>query len=171
MAYIIVTVRSVLWLLLTLTAVMALIAGIITPKWLVGYRRNPYINSTKDAFSPTIGLYNRCSRVSMYINRKPWSCGPYIDSLADMPSDFWKASFVFLVAGSAIFGICVLFALVGFCIQNLGKKSLYSVVGLIQGISGKFKNFSNYTLILLRILMPSVVFNRPTTTETSILQD
>ena len=140
MGFIIVTSRNIIWLLLSLTAVMALVAGVITPRWLVGYEHFPDKNSTKDAYSPTIGLYNRCLRRSLRGNR-PWACYRYIDGLGDMPSDFWKASFVFIVAGSAIAGICVLLALVGFCVQNIGKKSLYSVVGVVQAIAGKIKMF------------------------------
>lgn len=115
---------------------MALIAGIITPKWLVGYERSPYINSTKDSYRPTIGLYNHCSRLNLHGNQKPWSCRRFVDSLDEMPSDFWKASLVFLVFGGSVFALCVLLALIAFCVQNLGKKSLISVVGVIQAIAG-----------------------------------
>ena len=61
-----------------------------------------------------------------------------MDSVDELPSDFWKASLVFLVFGSAVAGICVFMALLAFCVQKIGKKPLISVVGIIQAIAGKF---------------------------------
>ena len=137
MGYIIVTTRNLLWMLLSLAAVMALVAGIITPKWLIGYPRTDLNrNITSKESRPTIGLYNHCSRLALH-STSPWSCRRYVGGLNDLPSNFWKASLVFLVFGGAVAGICVLMAMIGLCVQNIGKKSLFSVVGVIQAVAGR----------------------------------
>ena len=139
MGYVIVTVRNLLWMLLSLTAVMALIAAIISPNWNNAYdgwnSEHGIIKGSKK--NPTIGLYTRCSYQQLALNKTRWSCRRYVDSLDELPSNFWKASLVFTVFGSAIAGICVLMAMISFCVQNIGKKSLISIVGVIQAIAGK----------------------------------
>ena len=145
MGYVIVTVRNLLWMLLSLTAVMALIAAIISPNW-----NNAYDGWNKDhghkgslKKTPTIGLYTRCSYQQPSSNKTRWSCRRYVQSLEELPSDFWKASLVFIVFGSAIAAICVLMAMVAFCVQKIGKKPLISIVGVIQAIAGKICKFSH----------------------------
>ena len=133
MGFVIVTVRNLLWMLLSLTAVMALIAAIISPNWNIGH--DGHYKTTEKR--PTIGLYTRCVQQQLASNLTRWSCYRYVDSLDELPSNFWKASLVFLVFGSAVAGICVIMALLAFCIQNIGKKPLISVVGVIQAIAGK----------------------------------
>ena len=135
MGYVIVTVRNLLWMLFSLTAVMALIAAIISPNW----------NNAPDNFygspykkSPTIGLYTRCSRQVLSLNKTRWSCRRYVHNLNELPSNFWKASLVFIVFGSAISAICVFMALLAFCVQKIGKKPLIALVGVIQAIAGLF---------------------------------
>lgn len=132
MGYVIVTVRNLLWMLLSLTAVMALIAAIISPNW-----NNAYDGFKGSKKNPTIGLYSRCSYQQLALNKTRWSCRRYVDSLDELPSNFWKASLVFTVFGSAIAGICVLMAMIAFCVQKIGKKPLISIVGVIQAIAGK----------------------------------
>lgn len=46
MCYVIVTSRSLLWTLLSLVALMAVLSGLITPKWLIG----PQIKDTSNYF-------------------------------------------------------------------------------------------------------------------------
>ena len=131
MAFVIVTVRNLLWMLLSLTAVMALVAAIISPNWNNAY--DGYYGKKK---SPTIGLYTRCSQQHPALNTTRWSCRRYVKNLNDLPSNFWKASLVFLVFGSAIAAICMFMALLAFCVQKIGKKPLISIVGVIQAIAG-----------------------------------
>lgn len=145
MGYVIVTVRNLLWMLLSLTAVMALIAAIISPNW-----NNAYDGWTNDhgfkgssKKNPTIGLYTRCSYQQLAFNKTRWSCRRYVNSLEELPSNFWKASLVFLVFGSAVAAICVLMAMIAFCVQKIGKKPLISIVGVIQAIAGKYGIYVN----------------------------
>ena len=132
MGFVIVTFRNLLWMLLSLTAVMALVAAIISPNW-----NNASDNYETSGKNPTIGLYTRCSRQGIALNKTRWSCRRYVDSLDDLPSDFWKASLVFTVFGTAVAAICVFMALLAFCVQKIGKKPLISIVGVIQAIAGK----------------------------------
>lgn len=121
-------------MLLSLTAAMALVAAIISPNWNNAYE-GFYEDSKK---TPTFGLYTRCSLQTLSFNRTRWSCRRYVDNLDKLPSNFWKASLVFLVFGTAVAGICVFMALIAFCVHKIGKKPLISVVGVIQAIAGLF---------------------------------
>lgn len=52
MCYVIVTGRSLLWTLLSLVALMAVLSGLITPKWLIG----PQMKDTSNYFPPLVLL-------------------------------------------------------------------------------------------------------------------
>ena len=144
MGYVIVTVRNLLWMLLSLTAVMALIAAIISPNW--NTARDDYNADTPYKKLPTFGLYSRCSRQQISLNKTRWACRRYVNSLDELPSNFWKASLFFIVFGSVISAICVLMALVAFCVQKIGKKPLISLVGVLQAVAGEFSDiFQLYT--------------------------
>lgn len=132
MGFVIVTVRNLLWMLMSLTAAMALIAAIISPNW--NTARNGYYNTTEKR--PTIGLYSRCGQQLLAARKTRWSCYRYVDSLDELPSNFWKASLVFMVFGSAVAAICVCMSFLAFCVHNIGRKPLIPIVGVVQAIAG-----------------------------------
>ncbi|XP_046856996.1 LHFPL tetraspan subfamily member 2 protein-like [Xenia sp. Carnegie-2017] len=140
MGYLIITFRNLLWMLLSLTGVLAIIAAVISPNWNIAYDgyNTKQVNNSIGRKNPTIGLYSRCSRQTLSRNVTRWSCRRYIQSLDDLPSDFWKASLVFMVIGATIASISVIMAITAFCVQKIGKKSLISVVGVIQAFAGLF---------------------------------
>lgn len=55
MCYVIITGRSLLWTLLSLAALMAVLSGLITPRWLVG---PPTIKDTSKYFLFHLGRYS-----------------------------------------------------------------------------------------------------------------
>lgn len=137
MCYVIVTSRSLLWTLLSLAALMAVLSGLITPKWLIG----PQIKDTKNGtefYAPTVGIFNRCIR----LHGKKTHCANFnLDGFATDSSvfpDCWKASYFFLSFGLAIMSMTVVAALVGCCMQSIGRKSIFNLAGVAQVIAGIF---------------------------------
>ncbi|PBC29508.1 Lipoma HMGIC fusion partner [Apis cerana cerana] len=134
MCYVIVTGRSLLWTLLSLVALMAVLSGLITPKWLIG----PQMKDTKngsESYVPTVGIFNRCIR----LHGKKTHCANFnLDGFATDSSVFpgcWKASYFFLSFGLAIMAMTVLAALVGCCMQSIGRKSIFNLAGVAQVIA------------------------------------
>ena len=143
--YVIVTTRNILWMLLSVVATLAVLSGIMTPKWLVGFPRR-YRNMTSGltaddlSYSPSIGIYNRCTKITTAYRAKPIDrCFEYVDSFFDLPSDAWKACMVFLCLGVLLLSIVAIMSLVGFFMQSVGRKSIFSLGGVIQGFASKFK--------------------------------
>ncbi|XP_078032594.1 LHFPL tetraspan subfamily member 2a protein-like [Augochlora pura] len=136
MSYVIVTGRSLLWTLLSLTALLAVFSGLITPKWLIGI---PQVvkdaRNGSEVYVPTVGVYNRCIRLHGRTH-----CGNFnVDGFATDSSVFpgcWKASYFFLLLGLAIMAITVFAALIGCCIQSIGRKSIFNLAGVAQVIAG-----------------------------------
>lgn len=141
--YIIVTTRNILWMVLSVVATLAVVTGIMTPKWLHGSPR-PFTNSTEDTtanmfYQPSIGIYNRCRKIQRSIGGEPeLNCYTYVQDFMDIPSAAWRACLFFLCFGTVLLGVAVLMSIVGFCVQSIGKKSIFSVGGLIQSVAALF---------------------------------
>ena len=145
--YIIITTRNLLWMMLSVCAVLATIAGIMTPKWLVGFSKvnfnNTAISNRQQVtgadfnYRPTYGIYNRCLRFSTFggITSRKERCIKFMHEFGDLPPA-WGACLVFLCIGSFILGVVVMMSLAGFCLQSIGRKSIFSIGGLLQAIAG-----------------------------------
>ncbi|XP_067003719.1 LHFPL tetraspan subfamily member 2 protein [Anabrus simplex] len=138
MCYVIVTLRSLLWTLLTLVATLAVLSAVLTPKWLIGPPRlKPSAENTSELFSPTVGIYTRCTWMS---GRQ--HCGPFnlhglgTDSVVFPPC--WKAAMVFLCLGLAIMTLTVLAAVLSCCFQSVFRKSIFTTSGAAQVVAGIF---------------------------------
>lgn len=161
--YVIVTTRNILWMVLSVVATMAIITGIMTPKWLYGIPKrfddidkpaNSSGESTYDPpeamYRPSVGIYNRCKKIHMRVGGDPvLNCYSYTRGFMDIPSDAWKACLVFLCFGTFLLAIVSIMSLVGFCVQSVGKKSIFSLGGVIQAIAGIYITQSNKMLIIL----------------------
>ncbi|XP_043263281.1 LHFPL tetraspan subfamily member 2 protein [Colletes gigas] len=135
MCYVIVTGRSLLWTLLSLVALMAVLSGLITPKWLVGPHTIKDTINGSELYVPTVGIFNRCIRLHGKTH-----CGNFnVDGFATDSSVFpgcWKASYFFLLLGLAIMATTVLAALIGCCVQSIGRKSIFNLAGVAQVVAG-----------------------------------
>ncbi|KAI8503311.1 PREDICTED: lipoma HMGIC fusion partner-like 2 protein [Branchiostoma belcheri] len=157
--YVIVTCRSLLWTLLSIAAALANLAALMTAQWLVGQPRKAGVpggnninasrqTSPEEYYRPTIGIYNRCTSLHYFGEIFHDSCGPYITSFSDLPSNFWKATLVFMGMGILLLVIVVFTSLLGFCVHAIGKKSIFNISGLLQAIAGLF-------LIIALVLYPA----------------
>lgn len=93
------------------------------------------------SFTPTVGIFNRCTRLHHFHDSSQYSCAPFVSSFA-MPDDefpdFWKASLIFLSIGLAFMTFTVGTSLIGCCIRAIVKKSIFNISGSIQAIAGLF---------------------------------
>ena len=137
-------------MILSVVATMAVITGIMTPKWLYGIpkifddrdiaanssAKNIY-GSPEAMYRPSVGIYNRCKKIQKVIGGPPvLNCYSYGRNFMEIKSDEWKACLVFLCIGTFLLAVVTIMSLVGFCVQSVGKKSIFSLGGVIQAIAG-----------------------------------
>ncbi|XP_012251871.1 LHFPL tetraspan subfamily member 2 protein [Athalia rosae] len=135
MCYVIVTGRSLLWTLMSLGAALAILSALVTPRWLVGPQITKMTENGTERYTPTVGVFNRCTRLYGKSH-----CGNFnADGLATPSSVFpncWKATLFFLALGMAVMTVTVIAALLGCCVQSIGKKSIFDLAGVAQSIAG-----------------------------------
>lgn len=138
MCYVIITGRSLAWLLLSLVAFMFMITGIMTPKWLLGEPVVIIENNITSFYVPSVGIYNRCIRMDHDHN----NCGSFsFYGLATDPLVYpgsWKAAMFFLSLCAAIQFSTVLGGVLACCVQSVFKKSVISIAGATQALGGLF---------------------------------
>ena len=138
------------WTLLTVVSTLTVIAGIITPQWLVGkprwvgLRSETYNGTVYDhrdkTYNPTIGIFNRCTKIHKFGDFQTDSCAAYVtgfDMTSDEFPDTWKSGLILLTIGAALMTFTNFTAVFSLCIQAIFKKSIFTVSGLIQSIAGK----------------------------------
>ena len=176
MCPVIITCRSILWTLLTITTTLVMIASVMSPQWLIGYPRKPGLTVTdlenttitsdtnSNSFRPTIGIINRCTRLHKFQEiLKRESCAMYVTS-ANMPDslfpDAWKASLAFFSVGCILLVFTMGTSVLSLCVQSMCGKSIFSVSGLIQSIAGKVSGMATkHTVMILSFQtdMPSLI--------------
>ncbi|KAG6445169.1 LHFPL tetraspan subfamily member 2a protein [Manduca sexta] len=138
MCYVIVTGRSLAWLLLSLVAFMFILVGIMTPKWLTGQPQVINENNATSFFVPSVGIYSRCR----WMSHNHDNCGSFsFDGLATDSSIYpgpWKAAMFFLSLCAAIQFATVLAGVMACCVQSVFKKSVISLAGATQALGGLF---------------------------------
>lgn len=153
MCQVIITCRSILWTLLTITTTQILIAAVMSPQWLIGYERQPgyvefrgldnytILDGASLSYRPTIGIINRCTRLHRFqeiLNRE--HCATYITDF-NMPNaefpDAWKAAFVFFCVGGILLIYTMGASVMSICVQSMCGKSIFTLSGLIQSIAGR----------------------------------
>ncbi|XP_026742206.1 LHFPL tetraspan subfamily member 2a protein [Trichoplusia ni] len=138
MCYVIVTGRSLAWLLLSLVAFLLILTGIMTPKWLMGQPVVLNENNITSFYVPSVGIYNRCIRMKDDHN----NCASFsFYGLATDSSVYptpWKAAMFFLSLCAAIQFATVLAGVMACCVQSVFKKSVISLAGATQALGGLF---------------------------------
>ena len=148
--YVIVTCKSILWTILTLLSTLLVVGSITTPQWLVGETKwtKPDLKTLNGNLSDqdpipyreTIGIFNWCTKTHKFGDFSMDKCETYVTGF-DMPSDefpnLWKSGLIFMTLAIAFLGFTNVTALLSVCCQSIFKKSIFTVSGLIQSISGK----------------------------------
>ncbi|XP_011496427.1 PREDICTED: lipoma HMGIC fusion partner-like 2 protein [Ceratosolen solmsi marchali] len=133
--FMIVTGHSLAWMLLSLLAFIAVLSAVMTPRWLVSSPRTIDTTNGTELYTPTVGIYNRCTRL---FGRN--HCGNFnMEGLATDSTVFpecWKATLFFMALGLTVMGCTVVAALLGCCMQSVGGKSIFNLAGVTQAIAG-----------------------------------
>jgi len=160
MCLMIVTVRLLAWATLTLLSAMAMLASLTTPQWLVGpptryipklgRKNHSFINddhidgnpirSAADYYQPTLGIYNRCTRIEGLARLH---CASFIqrEYHANYTESFpaaWQATLVFFSAGLCLLVLTLVTSIVGWCARSIRRKSIFSIGGSVQALSVLF---------------------------------
>lgn len=99
----------------------------------------PILKPCTDYYRPTLGIYNRCLRIHGRLN-----CASFIgrqeSSVTERHGDHfpiaWQASLVLFSAGLCLLVLTLLAAIFGWCFRSVGRKSIFSISGSIQALSG-----------------------------------
>lgn len=88
-----------------------------------------------ELYTPTAGIFNRCTMLFGRVH-----CANFnIDGLATDSNVFpgcWKASLFFLALGLSVMALTVFAAVIGCCVQSIGRKSIFNLAGVAQAIAG-----------------------------------
>lgn len=141
MLYLIVTARSLLWMLTTLIATLLMLAALVNPAWLEAPPTITVVNNNQTIqIRPSIGVYARCSNK---LQQNKQICTTLaVQGLATDSEIFpspWKAAVVFICLGLTIMCITVFSSLLSCCIQSCFKKSLFTMSGSAQAVAGNIK--------------------------------
>ncbi|CAK8696224.1 LHFPL tetraspan subfamily member 2 protein-like [Clavelina lepadiformis] len=145
--YVIVTVRSLLWALLSITVCLAELAAFMSAHWLVGQSTPIQSNGSNVVLSQesvrTTGLFLRCEQKgSANFMSVSDNCRVYAHTVGEIASPFWVATCIFMVIAILFLFIVALFSVWALCFRNLGRKSIFSISGILQAIAGLLLIFS-----------------------------
>lgn len=68
MLYVIITARSLLWMLTSLIATLLMLVALVSPNWLVSFPQSVSFGNETVDYTPSVGIYTRCSK-PMQINK------------------------------------------------------------------------------------------------------
>ncbi|KAK7096316.1 LHFPL tetraspan subfamily member 2 protein-like [Littorina saxatilis] len=151
MCYVIITCRSMLWTLLSITSFMMLLAAVTSPHWLIGYSRHSGLSATRvrnstvaddseDAYNPTLGLFNRCLKLMQFrIVPKRENCAAFVTDFLMPDEEFpnaWKASLVFFSLAGVLLLFTSIAAVLSLCVRTACGKSVFTLSGLMQSVAG-----------------------------------
>ena len=142
MIFVIVTCRSLLWILSTIGTFMLILSAAFYPEWLVGEAKTRHHQRTNTTYNynDKIGIYNKCT---FSTRKKALFCRPYANSLSEVTSVSWQCALFFMGTALLLLGIACIFAVISFCKQIIKRKSLMNLAGILQTLAG-FYLFSNY---------------------------
>lgn len=100
MLYVIVTARSLLWMLVSLIATLMMLSALVSPAWLVTPSKTVQYGNETATYTPSVGVYTRCS-VPLHFDIP--SCTTLaVRGLATDSEVFptlWKATVIFIALG------------------------------------------------------------------------
>jgi hypothetical protein len=137
------------WSLLTIITTVIIISAVITPQWLVGRPRwtgmrtvnGTLVTPLDTSYNPTIGIFNRCTKIHQFGGIKSDSCATYVTGFSMSPEEFpdtWKSALILFTVAIILMVFTNFTAVFSLCIQAIFKKSIFTVSGLIQSLAGTF---------------------------------
>ena len=91
-----------------------------------------------DYYEPTLGIYNRCTRIEGFGRLH---CASFIQRgyQANYTESFpvaWQATLVFFSIGLCLLVLTLVTSIVGWCARSIRRKSIFSIGGSVQALSG-----------------------------------
>lgn len=100
MWYLIVTARSLIWVLLSLFSTLLMLSAILSPSWIITSSETIKFGNESVTYRPSVGVYAKCSKPTKYnypvctlLSTRGFATESHI-----FP-DVWKAAIVFLGLG------------------------------------------------------------------------
>ncbi|XP_050510307.1 LHFPL tetraspan subfamily member 2 protein [Diabrotica virgifera virgifera] len=137
MLYIIVTARSLLWMLTSLFSTLLMLSAFLSPSWLIAAPETVQFGNETVTYRPSVGVYAKCSKPIGF--EYPICTLLALRGLATESHIYpvpWKAATVFLALGLAIMTLTVCTGLLSCCFQSIFKKSIFNLSGVAQAIAG-----------------------------------
>jgi len=142
---VIVTLRTLFWTLLSILICLTELAAFMSAHWLVSQPVSiNTVNSSAHSSSSgshqiirTMGLFLRCSQAdpSKFLSVSD-NCRVYAHSIGEIASPFWTATCFCMGFGILLLFVVALFSVWALCFQNLGRKSIFSISGILQAVAG-----------------------------------
>lgn len=143
MLYVIVTARSLLWMLTSLIATLFMLAALVNPAWLEAQPEMIINDNRTVQIKPSIGVYARCNNK---LQQNKQICTTLaVEGLATDSEIFpnpWKAAVVFICFGLTIMCITVFSSLLSCCFQSCFRKSIFTLSGSAQAVAGTYISIS-----------------------------
>ena len=145
--YVVVTLRSLMWSLLSIFVFLIELAAMISAHWMIS---SPVVQSTKnnsnvlfpqqkETVVRTTGLFFRCEETGPIIFLSvSKNCRVYAHSISEIASPFWVATCIFLAIGLLLLFVVAMFSVLALCRRSIGKKSIFSISGILQAIAGAY---------------------------------
>ena len=107
MWYVIITTRSLLWLIMSLVATLMMMEALVNPSWLIGKSRVVDIDVNETfAYIPSVGVYTVCSDPTRETGYRRVNCHTLaLDGFATDSKifpDVWKAATFFIALGNKL---------------------------------------------------------------------
>ncbi|VEN39691.1 unnamed protein product [Callosobruchus maculatus] len=137
MWYLIVTARSLIWMLLALFSTLLMLSALFSPSWLVASPETVIFGNETVTYTPSLGVYSTCGKpiglnhpVCTLLAVRGFATDSHI-----FP-DVWKAATVFLALGLSVTAVTVCTGLMSCCFQSIFKKSIFNISGVAQAVAG-----------------------------------
>ncbi|KAG5899880.1 hypothetical protein JTB14_012343 [Gonioctena quinquepunctata] len=137
MWYLIVTARSLIWMLLGLFSTLLMLSAFLSPSWLTAAPETTFFGNETVKYIPSVGVYAKCGKPIG--NNYPICTLLAVRGLATeshIYPEVWKAATVFLALGLSIMSLTVCTGLMSCCFQSIFKKSIFNISGAAQAIAG-----------------------------------
>lgn len=145
MCYVIVTLRALLWALLSILVFLTELASMMSAHWLIAKPTQSPDNGNQSNLVPkeetiyrTTGLFLRCEQKEpITVMSVSDHCRVYAHSIGEIASPCWIATSIFMALAIVLLFLIAFASVCALCFRNIGKKSIFSICGIVQAISGK----------------------------------
>ncbi|XP_002163353.1 LHFPL tetraspan subfamily member 2 protein [Hydra vulgaris] len=139
--FVIVTIRSLFWILSSISTFMIATYALGTPKWLLGKKLTTLSQNNRTIeYQDSLGLFNRCKYGKWLTGVSTWEwetrCYISATSFGMISSPYWKISVLALGVATFFLAVASIFGVVSTCKQLIRRKSLMNIAGIFQAFAG-----------------------------------